>query len=256
MQDCIRRLDVMNRGFSGWNTANAVSHFDQIFPAPTSSSPKIAFLVCLAVSISLHTLHGMLTKSRQLILLGANDAVLPLEHTAQHIPLDQYKRNLGDIVNHPHIKAHQPKILLVTPPPLDEIKTSKLDIEKGFPQSTRTSSVSASYSEAAREVARENPGIVLVDLWKAVMDKAIEMSPSDYQSGGPWLGSPENGKSGGLDILLPDGLHMNGDAYRILYGLIAPHIGAHWTGNPENDRAEYVLPDWRDINVPIGGRIL
>jgi lysophospholipase L1-like esterase len=191
----------------------------------------------------------------QIVLLGANDAVLPLEHTAQHVPLEQYKKNLNTIINHPHVQAHKPKILIVTPPPLDEIKATKIDLEKGFPQCTRTSATSASYSEQARQVAKEN-GAVVIDLWKGLMDKAIEMAPNDYQSGGPWLGSPENGKQGGLDTLLPDGLHMNGDAYRILFELVKPHIGPHWTGNPEMDRGEYVLPDWRDINHPIGGRLL
>lgn len=190
------------------------------------------------------------------MLLGANDAVLPLENTAQHVPLEQYKKNLETIINHPHIQAHKPKILLVTPPPLDEIKATKMDMEKGFPQCIRTSATSASYSETVRQITRENPDVTLIDLWKGLMDRAIEMAPHDYQSGGPWLGSPENGKQGGLDVLLPDGLHMNGEAYQILYELVKPHIGPHWTGNPELDRGEYVLPDWRDINVPIGGRIL
>lgn len=158
------------------------------------------------------------------------------------------------MITHPHIQAHKPKILLVTPPPLDEIKATKIDLEKGFPQCTRTARISATYSETARQVARENEGVEVIDLWQALMDKAIEMTPNDYQSGGPWLGTPENGKSGGLDILLPDGLHMNGDAYQVLYNLLAPHIGAHWTGDPELDRGEYVLPDWRDINFPPGGR--
>lgn len=196
------------------------------------------------------------TAETQIILLGANDAVLPLENTAQHVPIEQYKKNLETIISHPHIQAHKPKIMLVTPPPLDEIKATKIDLEKGFPQCTRTSATSASYSEQVRQITREQPDVILIDLWKGLMDRAIEMAPNDYQPGGPWLGSPENGKQGGLDTLLPDGLHMNGEAYQVLYGLIKPHIGPHWTGNPEHDRGEYVLPDWRDINVPIGGRIL
>lgn len=180
--------------------------------------------------------------------------MLPREYTAQHVPLAKYKENLTSIINHPNIQAHKPKILLVTPPPLDEITTTRIDtLEKGLPGPTRTSATSASYSETAREVSRENPDVVLIDLWKGIMDKAIEMAPQDYQSGGPWLGSPENGKQGGLKTLLPDGLHMNGDAYRVLWDLIKPHIGAHWTGNPEHDRGEYVQPDWRDIVVSMGG---
>ncbi|EFY93396.1 GDSL Lipase/Acylhydrolase family protein [Metarhizium acridum CQMa 102] len=152
----IRRLDVMNRGFSGWTTANAVKFLSDIFPKPTPTSPRIKYLV---------------------VLLGANDASLPT--TPQHVPIDQYKENLTKIVTHPNIQAHEPKILLVTPPPLDEIKLTKVDMENGHASATRSSAVSASYSEKVREVARENPNVRLVDLWKAIMDKAISMAPND-----------------------------------------------------------------------------
>jgi lysophospholipase L1-like esterase len=98
----------------------------------------------------------------------------------------------------------------------------------------------------AREVARENTDVVLIDLWQALMDKAIEMTPDEYESGGPWLGSPENGKSGGLDILLPDGLHMSGEGYRVFFETIRPHIGTEWAGLEHE--AGYVYPTWRELN--------
>jgi lysophospholipase L1-like esterase len=226
---CSRRLDVINRGFSGWNTDNYVNYLDQVFPKPSEQSPKLKYLF---------------------ILLGANDAVLPLPTTSQHVPIDRYKDNLTKIINHPHILAHKPKILLVTPPPVDEIKIAKLDLAGGHTEATRRSAVSAAYADKVREVVRENPGAVLVDLWQAIMDKAISMAPSDYQSGGPWLGTPENGKQGGLDALLPDGLHMSGAAYRVFYDTILPHIGQDWAQLPEGDRTGYLFPDWKVLNPP------
>ena len=182
------------------------------------------------------------------MLLGANDAVIPLPGTSQHVAMDQYKRNLTAIVNHPHIAAHEAKVLLVTPPPVDEIKLARLDMAAGFPSAIRTSATSAAYSQTVREVARENQHVVLIDLWTAVMDEAIAMAPGDFTAGGPWLGTPENGKQGGLDTLLPDGLHMSGDAYRILYGLVEPHIGQEWADLPPEDRSGYLFPDWRQLN--------
>lgn len=162
------------------------------------------------------------------------------------MPIDEYKENLAKIINHPRIKENKPKILLVTPPPVDELKHSKLDAASGLESSTRTSSITASYAEKAREVAREIPGVILVDLWQAIMDKAIAMSPEDYQPGGPWLGSPENGKAGGLDSLLPDGLHMNGEAYRVFFEAIRPHIGQESEALAPN--AGYVYPTWQEVN--------
>ncbi|KAL7789932.1 SGNH hydrolase [Trichoderma ceciliae] len=222
----IRRFDVVNRGFSGWNTANVVKYLAEIISEPSASSPKIAYLI---------------------ILLGANDAVLPLETTSQHVPLEAYKENLGKIINDARIRAHNPKIMLVTPPPVDEIKLKVLDVEQGHATAIRRSAVSASYAEKAREVARENPGVILIDLWQAIMDEAISMSPEDYRAGGPWLGSPENGKQGGLDKLLPDGLHMRGEGYKVFFDEIKAHIGQDIV--PE-DRGDYVLPDWRIVCPP------
>lgn len=216
---CARRIDVINRGFSGWSSRHLVQHLDQIFPAPVTGSPKIKYLA---------------------ILIGANDAVLPWSPTKQHVPLEEYKENLGKVISHPSIKAHQPKIFLITPPPIDQIKHHRLDTEAGLKSALRESAISASYSEKAREVARENPNVELVDLWQAIMDRAISQAPNDYLPGGPLLGTLENGKPGGLDTLLPDGLHLGGEAYEILFDLLRPHIEADLEEKP-------VLPLWREL---------
>lgn len=181
-------------------------------------------------------------------MIGANDAVLPYSPTSQHVPIDEYKENLVKIINHPRIKEDKPKILLVTPPPVDELKHAILDREGGYPSTRRTSATTASYAEKVREVVRENPGVVLIDLWKAIMDEAIAMAKDDYQPDGPWLGCPENGKSGGLDTLLPDALHMNGHAYEVFYETIRPHIEKEWEGLPLD--SGFVYPHWSSIFGP------
>ncbi|UKZ88296.1 uncharacterized protein TrAFT101_004058 [Trichoderma asperellum] len=222
----IRRFDVVNRGFAGWNTTNVLKYVPEIFAEPSASSPKIEYLM---------------------ILLGANDAVIDGATTSQHVPIETYKENLHKIINHPRIRAHNPKILLVTPPPVDELKLQVVDVAYGHPSAVRSSAMSASYADKAREVARENPGVVLIDLWQAIMGEAISMSPEDYQPGGPWLGSPENGKQGGLDKLLPDGLHMGGLGYRVFFDEVKAHIGQDI--NPD-DRTDYIVPDWRTVTPP------
>ncbi|TQV99470.1 GDSL Lipase/Acylhydrolase family protein [Cordyceps javanica] len=221
-----RRLDVVNRGLSGYNTANVLEYFDRLIPEKTSSSPEIKYLV---------------------ILLGANDAVVPLPSTWQHVPLEQYGENLRKIITHPRIRAHDPKILLVTPPPLDEIKTALDDKAEGYPCPIRRAAISAQYSQKARDVAAEYENLTLIDLYQVLMDKAIEMVPGDYEKGGPLPGTPENGKQAGLDKLLPDGLHLGGMAYREFYKTIWPHIGSEWLRLPEGDRTGYVFPDWREF---------
>lgn len=189
----------------------------------------------------------MVADRDQVLLFGANDAVLPDAFTKQHVPMDRYKKNLTQIVNHPRIAAHKPQILLVTPPPLDEIKATPRSIENGHKGAVRKSAVSAAYSEVAREVARENPDVILIDLWKSQMDKAISLAPSDYTPDGPWLGDPKNGKQGGLDSLLHDGLHMSGAGYQVFYETLKPFIGKEWHGLPDDDRKGFVIPDWREL---------
>jgi hypothetical protein len=113
----------------------------------------------------------------------------------------------------------------------------KTDLGYGHKEVCRKAAVSAQYSETARQVAAEVPGVVLVDLQKALMEKAISMTP-DYDPSGPPLGYPEGGKRGALEQLLPDGLHMSGEAYRVFFEIVKPHIILP----PDN---YYVYPDWR-----------
>ncbi|ORY59083.1 SGNH hydrolase-type esterase domain-containing protein [Pseudomassariella vexata] len=220
---CNRRLDVVNRGFSGYNTVNALDLLPQIFLPPSEATPKIDYL---------------------LVLLGANDACIPLPTDTQGVPLSDYKSNLHKIITHPYITAHKPKILLITPPPLDEIKVTEADLAWGHSQATRQAAVSASYSEAARQAAAEVPGTVLVDLQKALMEEAIRRTPAYDASKGLPLGYP-GGIRGALETLLPDGLHMSGDAYRVLYDLVQPHVGPFDYDNPDQ---EYVFPTWAQLN--------
>ena len=164
--------------------------------------------------------------------------------------MDEYKENLKKIITHPRIQQHKPKIFLVTPPPVDELKHTQLDKANGLPSSIRTSAVSASYSEKAREVAREYPDVTLVDLWQALMDKAISKAPEEYQPGGPWLGSHENGKAGGLDTLLPDGLHLDDEAYGVFFATLRPLIEAEFKKAKEGkeEDGDFVYPRFQRIN--------
>lgn len=160
----------------------------------------------------------------------------------QHVDLAEYKVNLAKIITHPNVTAHKAQVLLVTPPPLDEIFKAKLDIEAGFPQSTRETKISAQYSEAARQVAKEVEGVVLVDLWKELMDVAIAKTPGFDASTGT-LGDPETGKRGYLEQLLKDGLHMTGEAYEIFYKAVEKHIEPQ---HPNLSQEGWIYPDWRE----------
>lgn len=238
---------MVNRGLSGYNTSNALSVLSHIIAPPGPGIPKIDYIV--SSSLLLTGFRGFCMWPRadldQFILFGANDACVPLPTNHQHVPLDRYKANLKRIITHPNIAAHKPKIFLITPPPLDQIRITELDLAFGHPSASRHTKVSAAYSEAVRQVAAENPGVTLIDLWKALMDTAISKTPG-FDSSGPALGDPESGMRGYLEHLLPDGLHLSPESYQIFFDLLKQHVGSEWAGTPEADRVAYVLPDWRD----------
>ncbi|KAI1851361.1 hypothetical protein JX265_000405 [Neoarthrinium moseri] len=240
---CIRRLDVVNRGFSGWNTQDALRYLPEIFPAKGSnetSAPRLRYL---------------------LILLGANDACLPHSYPTQYCSLDDYRANLKAIITHPNITAHKPTILLVTPPPLDETRIHQYDIlENNLEELTRNAANSAKYSQAARDVAAEVPGTVLVDLQDGLMKHAVSLTGKlesfEYDADGkPLLGyllkddeGKIRGRRGGLGQLLPDGLHLSGEAYRVFFDLVRPHIGPFPEKlDDKGEKSEFAnpFPDWR-----------
>ena len=92
----------------------------------------------------------------------------------------------------------------------------------------------------------------------AAADPEISAAPGGFRRpdggvrGGPWLGDPACGMRGGLAHLLPDGLHMSGDAYRVFFEALVPFVGAEWKGIAPEDRRGYVFPDWSVINPPNG----
>lgn len=87
-----RRVDVINRGFSGYNTKYAVLIVQR---AVIRERPDLV-----------------------VVFFGANDAAIP--QSTQHVPLEEYHLNLLFIIA--EIKQSYPNVplLLVTPPPVWE----------------------------------------------------------------------------------------------------------------------------------------
>lgn len=176
-------------------------------------------------------------------MFGANDACLPDAPTNQHIPCETYKANLKALITHAAVVAHRPKIILATPPPIDEARQEVTDTSKGNPL-CRRAVVTAKYAEAVREVARDIGGdLLLLDLWSAFMEEAIRNTPDHYHNG-PVLGSSELGESKALSYLMPDGLHFGGEGYRLFFRLLLSVIDSKWP-SPTIATDAYVLPEWR-----------
>ncbi|OKL61046.1 hypothetical protein UA08_03606 [Talaromyces atroroseus] len=206
-----RRLDVINRGFSGYNTANARLLIPRIFPSVQDSRVRLMTL-----------------------FFGANDAVMT--HHSQHVPLDQYKENLRFILTHPVIREHGTKIIVLTPPPINEYQLKYFDAAKGFDTPSRTAANTKLYADACRDVA-QSLGLPVADIWTAILKSA------GWEAGQPLTGSKDVPPNEVLASLLTDGLHFTGGGYKIMYDEVMKTLRAAWPEEAPESLPE-VFPPW------------
>lgn len=129
------------------------------------------------------------------------------------MPLSRFQENLRKILSHPLIAAHDPKVILVVPPPVDAARCLEEDrAHKGINEVRREALTTFEYCNAVRAVGADELGNrgVVVDLWQAFMEKAIAETPGHDREKGPLLGSRSLGGCKALVDLLHDGLHMSG----------------------------------------------
>lgn len=136
---------------------------------------------------------------------------------------------------HRAVTAQAPLILLVTPPPINEVHLEAEDLKRNQGL-TREQAVTARYADAVRSVAAEfadSGKVVLVDLWSAIMRDAQLRTPG-YKRG-RLLGSKDVGDSAALRDLLVDGVHLTKAGYEIFLREVLLYIGQGWIHeDPEN----------------------
>ncbi|KAJ3845241.1 SGNH hydrolase-type esterase domain-containing protein [Lentinula raphanica] len=207
-----RKLDVINRGFSGYNTEWGIPVFEQFFA--TTEQQKHLPIVRLLV-----------------IWFGANDSCLV--QSPQHVPLPKFASNLKHLVNlvqSPKSKYYSPKtrIILVTPPPVNTYqRKANLDardppilLDRNF-ENTRL------YAETVKDIAREEE-VGIIDIWTKMWDAARHNEQA-------------------LEKFLYDGLHLNDAGYQIMYDAVLETIEKTY---PElhPDNLEMVFPGWATID--------
>jgi lysophospholipase L1-like esterase len=103
-----------------------------------------------------------------MVFFGANDAALEEAQIGQHVPIPTYRENLAKIVNHEAVKAHNPRIILVAPPPVNEHLLFPNDLARGIKICARTAVTTKSYAQAVCDLGKELD-IPVLDLWTAFM---------------------------------------------------------------------------------------
>ena len=108
------------------------------------------------------------------------------------MPLEEYKENLKRLVQHPAIKEHNPKIIIINPPPINEYQ---------LPVPERIASITKSYADAARETAT-SLGVPIADIWTRFMKMA------GWSEGQALLGSRDIPNNEKLQSFFIDGLSI------------------------------------------------
>ncbi|KAI9096281.1 hypothetical protein K1719_026000 [Acacia pycnantha] len=143
-----RTVDVVLRGYSGYNTRWALKVLDRVFPEKPDDDDGEREPIAVTV------------------FFGANDACL-LERCSgfQHVPLHEYKLNLHSIVSFFMKRWPNTHVLLITPPPIDEdarLRFPYVENKQGLPE--RTNEAAGQYARACTDIAGEC-GVPVIDLW-------------------------------------------------------------------------------------------
>ena len=185
-----RKVDIINRGYSGYNTKHIVSVLDKIFPSEIEPE-RVAFMT---------------------IFLGANDACLPKTADGvqlQHVPVEEYGENLEKISRFAFEKlgVDYKKQIIISPPPVDDVawlNSMRLKYEENVKESNRFNSAVVKYAEKSREVSEKlgTRHLPLYDIminfekdkecgyWKKFLNDGLHLSmPEDYEdvSGGKFV---------------------------------------------------------------------
>ncbi|EXL68188.1 hypothetical protein FOPG_15731 [Fusarium oxysporum f. sp. conglutinans race 2 54008] len=218
----VRRLDVLNRGFGGYNTNSALTLLPSFFPAvaPSRTVPRVAAM----------TVH-----------FGANDSCSPGE--PQHCDLDTFKTNVRRILNWEGVRLHKTKVLLVTPSPVEEYRLP----HDGKGRADRVEM----YADAIRDIGKQE-NVPVVDLWTAMMRTA---NWKDDAVAGILPGSSRTVPSMELGRLFYDGLHLNQEGYGIYTEELLRVLEAEVPECRIEGTDEW-YPEWIRFHPPAGSRVV
>ncbi|XP_026868669.1 isoamyl acetate-hydrolyzing esterase 1 homolog [Electrophorus electricus] len=191
-----RKCDVVNRGLSGYNSRWATVVLPRIIPkrAPDASIAAVT------------------------IAFGANDCSLEDKNPQQHVPCEEYKENLKEMVKFlASAGVSNDKVILITPPPLHEEWWEKECILKGS-SLNRLNSVTGQYAQACVQTA-SHCGVDVLDLWSLMQKDGEDFS-----------------------VYLSDGLHLSDKGNQF----VAEHLWRLLESRVAD--LPFILPYWADVD--------
>ncbi|VEU19786.1 DEKNAAC100147 [Brettanomyces naardenensis] len=208
----VRKLDVLNRGFSGYNSRHGRIILPKIIEAENTKSTRVKLMT---------------------IFWGTNDAV----ETFQHVDIKEYEQNIDFMIK--LAKSNDIKVIVLGPALHDDYTYTKR-YEQGlvvFPD-TAKNSVNGEYSEVAKKVATQNC-VPFVDLWTLFLEY------------GGWKNGIDPDLINAKDYpkikeLLVDGVHFNPQGYRIVFDGIQKAIKTYYP-DLYYEKVPDHLPLWRSL---------
>eukprot|EP00633_Aureoumbra_lagunensis_P009295 CAMPEP_0197320516 /NCGR_PEP_ID=MMETSP0891-20130614/60409_1 /TAXON_ID=44058 ORGANISM="Aureoumbra lagunensis, Strain CCMP1510" /NCGR_SAMPLE_ID=MMETSP0891 /ASSEMBLY_ACC=CAM_ASM_000534 /LENGTH=273 /DNA_ID=CAMNT_0042811965 /DNA_START=172 /DNA_END=993 /DNA_ORIENTATION=+ len=185
-----RRLDVLNRGYSGYNSRWLLELVqNDVFLRDEELGGEDTMLVT--------------------IFLGANDASLAEHNFRQHVPIDEFVKNIQSLIA--IVNKHSTgNIIIITPPPVGEQQRLVYQRTRYGDQATgileRTNKNAGLYAQALVKIAIQF-NLPYIDLWN-------DMQTQEPTNFGP--------------VFLSDGLHLSPQGYRFLADRLAHTINAHF----------------------------
>lgn len=198
----VRSADVQNRGFSGFTTRWIVQ---QVLPSLREE------LIEQAGRIELIT-----------VWLGANDAALKDGRAGnQHVPLEEFRVQLSEIIMSIRDGAPNAKLLLLTPPPVDE--QARLEFCESPALLDRSSAAVQGYAQVVVDIAAAEH-LDVVDIYALLM----QMDPQQRHA------------------LFSDGLHFNTQGNEFVFDQLQSKIRSSFP-HLDPDALPWPTPDWKTL---------
>jgi isoamyl acetate esterase len=145
------RADVLTRGFSGYNSRNAVQFLRKAICGPAEHATAV------------------------LVWFGANDAVLG-GRSPQHVSIEEYRLNLSKLVFEIRDlrKVHPVVPILITPPPIQQVLHDQKWSDHGDSEGpTRTNENTSMYARACMDVGKRMR-TPCIDMFTAMSEHASD----------------------------------------------------------------------------------
>ncbi|OIV98586.1 hypothetical protein TanjilG_12172 [Lupinus angustifolius] len=140
-----RQVDVVLRGYAGWNSRTALRILDKIFPKHATQQPSLV-----------------------IVYFGGNDATHPQpDGHGSHVPLKEYSENMRKIFNHLKSLSEKTRIIFLSTPPINEKQLFGDSPPEKLPKTNESHRI---YSEEGLKLCKKM-NIKAIDLWSKVQER-------------------------------------------------------------------------------------